>query len=109
MTLLCEQCDNILEIKTEETIEFHCNGCNKTYEATPEDTLRYKKNSQTPQINDHIIKLAIFVPTNPIYYKTCLKCKQKRLVVQIEYNRNGLAKNICKTCNYNWFEFESID
>jgi DNA-directed RNA polymerase subunit RPC12/RpoP len=72
---------NILDDITNKT-EFYykCTKCNKTFEPTDEDTLRFRQtfnNAETTIRNNSMLLNAAFDTTNPATYKDCPKCSKK--------------------------------
>lgn len=103
--LFCSACDNLLtNIATPDSFYFRCNKCQKNYQPSANDTLRYEEiKGSDLQIFRAVLLNANEDPVNPKVYKTCKKCKHK-IAKQVRLGQDMKLVNICIKCKHSWFE-----
>lgn len=101
----CTDCDNLLsEITTVDTFHYKCIKCQKIYEPTDEDTLRYEDvKGANLAIFGTLLQTAGKDPCNPKVKKSCSECKND-IVKQVRIGQDMRLINTCTKCHKQWFD-----
>jgi DNA-directed RNA polymerase subunit M/transcription elongation factor TFIIS len=107
MPRFCEVCNNLLSvIATADAFSYKCIKCQRSYQPSHDDSLRYEDTKGTNLIvYKPILKNAGRDPVNPKVRKTCTKCKNT-VVRQVRLGDDMRLINICanEKCCKQWIE-----
>lgn len=108
MPHFCETCKNLLKnITSSDNFYFKCNSCNKNYQPSDEDSIRYNDIKGTNLIvYKTILQTAGKDPVNPKVYLDCPKCKNN-IVKQVRIGEDMRIINTCVECDHRWLLIEN--
>jgi DNA-directed RNA polymerase subunit M/transcription elongation factor TFIIS len=99
----CKVCNNLLgTIIKDNKLMFECYMCVSTYDADPNDSVRYYEDKCVDlELFVNILKVAHRDPANPKAYRDCPKCKHN-VCRQVEIGNDMSLYNACIKCQYKW-------
>lgn len=98
--VMCDNCNNILETRTESVLKFVCGTCGSEYKSQPSDT-RIHHESKTAKFTRYKNGSSIFsYSTNPKEMVPCPRCAAK--ITAYEMSKDGVKKIRGCQCGYTW-------
>lgn len=97
----CDVCNHLLTDKVTETkIYYECTVCKKTFNVSPEDTLRFEQvfHNKSKTRKGAFMYTAAFDVSNPKVFKDCPKCS-KSIVTSVVEGDDMVFTYLC-TCGH---------